>query len=255
MNNAYIKLSKIPFSLAPLTLVSGHYGVGKTNFSLNLAYDIRSAGKEVTLIDLDVINPYFRSSDYAISLKEAGISIITPVFAGSNLDVPSLSAAIEPAFQRANENHLLIVDVGGDDVGATSLGRYCQTIKKLSFKMLYVVNAYRNLSQSPEQALQMLKEIEAKAHLRADGIINNSHLKEETNLETIQKSTHFAAECARLSGLEVLATTLPQEVFERYVVPSGDKSCAEPKSSAVLSRLGLQKPYIVQVYVRSPWEQ
>ena len=87
----------------PVVVVTGHYGVGKTNFSLNLALDAAAAGREVTLIDLDVVNPYFRSSEYREMMEAAGIRLIAPVFAerGSNLDVPSLTGAIVPAIQMA----------------------------------------------------------------------------------------------------------------------------------------------------------
>ncbi|MGI6105631.1 MAG: ParA family protein [Raoultibacter sp.] len=254
MNTQQSNYAKIPFSLAPITLVIGHYGVGKTNFSLNLAFDARKEGKEVTLIDLDVVNPYFRSSDYVEQLNAAGIRTIEPNFARSTLDVPSLSGAIGPALSSADENHLVILDIGGDDVGSTALGRYSETINNLPHLSLYLVNAYRNLTQTPEEAAEMLVEIEEKSHIKADGIINNSHLKQETTLETIKKSQDFAKGCAEKTGLPLLATSVPESIFDGSCQSAQEKSCYEPKSSVVLSRADLQKPYIVQVYVRTPWE-
>ncbi len=116
-----------PFPLAPITVIVGHYGVGKTNFSISLALDAVAQGWEVTLVDLDVVNPYFRSSDYRELLEEAGVRVVSPVFAGTTLDSPSLSGAVYTAIEDAirqgtGERKRVIVDAGGDDVGATALG-------------------------------------------------------------------------------------------------------------------------------------
>ena len=75
--------------LNKLTIIYGHYGCGKTNLSINLALDLARQGKRVTLVDLDIVNPYFRSSDYTPMLREKGIKVVAPQFAGTNLDLPS----------------------------------------------------------------------------------------------------------------------------------------------------------------------
>ncbi|MDR0514153.1 MAG: hypothetical protein LBG81_03205, partial [Coriobacteriaceae bacterium] len=158
----------MPFPLAPLTIVVGHYGVGKTNFSLNIALDAAQAGStseeegqggrarearaesqggrareaRAKLIDLDVVNPYFRSSDHRGLLERQGIQLISPCFAGSALDVPSLSAAIMPAIEAADAHCPVIIDAGGDDQGAVALGRFANQIARRPYAMLSVVNAY-----------------------------------------------------------------------------------------------------------------
>ena len=66
--------------LRPVTLVSGHYGVGKTTFALNMAVDVANEGAAVTLVDLDVVNPYFRSSEYRDLAEGHGVKLIAPVF-------------------------------------------------------------------------------------------------------------------------------------------------------------------------------
>ncbi len=241
---------------APLTIICGHYGVGKTNFSLNLALDLCSAGKEVTLIDLDLVNPYFRSSDFMEDGNFKGIRMIAPVFAGSTLDAPSLSGAIEPAIESASENHYVIIDVGGDEVGATSLGRFSAAINKMDYRMLYVVNAYRNLTQDADEAYAVLREIEEKTGLKASGIINNSHLKQETVLDLIRDSMSFSESVSKKSGLDVLATTVPASFVhddgEGYL-PSGEDALSRI-TSVLSSTLATQALYFVQVYVKTPWE-
>ena len=128
--------------LAGVLIVCGHYGVGKTALSLSLAKDAARAGKRVSLIDLDVVNPYFRSSDQAQSLRAAGISVITPVYAGPdcNIDMPALTGAVAPAIERASSDagELCVIDVGGDDAGAAALGRFSHTIASAPYEMWYV---------------------------------------------------------------------------------------------------------------------
>ena len=153
-------------SLAPVTVIVGHYGVGKTNLALNLAIDAAQAGYEVVLADLDVVNPYFRSSEYRGALEAAGARLVAPVFseAGTSLDVPSLTggvaAAIAEAYARAAEPSArpfrLIIDVGGDDAGATALGRFSAAIAAGPHALWYVVNPYRSLTPGAAEALAVL---------------------------------------------------------------------------------------------------
>ncbi|MBP3866413.1 MAG: P-loop NTPase, partial [Eggerthellaceae bacterium] len=141
--------SNIPESLRkalrPVTLVVGHYGVGKTNFSVNLAIDLVNEGKSVTLVDLDIVNPYFRASEQRRVLEEHGVDLVAPVFAeaGSSLDVPSLTGRIAPSIEMAGGDRYVIVDVGGDDAGSVAVGRYARFVKHHDYAMLCVLNKYR----------------------------------------------------------------------------------------------------------------
>lgn len=203
----------------PVCLVTGHYGVGKTNAALNLALDATRAGYKVTLIDLDVVNPYFRSSEYAEEMEAAGIRVVTPVFArsGSNLDVPSLSPMVSPAILAAQANFAeggkerVIIDAGGDDAGATVVGRYSIDIEKAPYELLYVVNRYRNLTQDTDEAIEILHEIESASRLKATAVLNNSHMQTETTLELVENAVGFGREVAQKAGLPLAAVTLPRE--------------------------------------------
>jgi len=243
------------FPLPPITVVVGHYGVGKTNLSLNLALDSAKDGAQVALIDLDVVNPYFRSSDYNALLEEAGIEVVAPVFARSALDVPSLSGRIEPVIEAADEGHKVILDVGGDEVGATTLGRFAEKIRAKPYMMVYVVNAYRNLTQDLSYAQGLLHDIEAKSGLRATGIVNNSHLKEETDEATIAHSLAFADHVSAATGLPIVATTVPASLQAVITSEDGRPEAFDPESSTLFPNGGPQGPYLVQVYVHTPWEQ
>lgn len=197
--------------LKDFIVVTGHYGCGKTNFSINLALDYIAAGRKVTLVDMDLVNPYFRTSDYREFLESRGVEVIAPVFGHTNLDIPSLPASMYGIF---DSKDVVIVDVGGDDVGSTVLGRFRPKFEGLDYDMLYVVNRFRNLTATAEDAKEILDEIEAVSRLKATGIINNSHLMGETDEEVLRKGSEFAQEVGRLCGLKVLANTVRRDLCE-----------------------------------------
>lgn len=232
---------------APILVVTGHYGVGKTNLSLNVALDAAARGCTVTVVDLDVVNPFFRSSDYRALLAEHGVRLIAPVFAGTNLDGPSLSGTILPAVEQAQreEGSLLIIDAGGDDVGATALGRFAHTVAAGPYEMLYVVNRSRNLTQEPAEAVEVLREIEAKCHLRATGIVNNTHLQDDTDGDVIAQGIPFAEAVAQACELPLVYTTVPA---------SGLAQVTDREIARVALNEGARALYPVQIYVRTPWQ-
>lgn len=214
-----------------LNVICGHYGTGKTNLCLNLALDCAKNGKKVTLIDIDVANVYFRSADYAKMLSGNGIKVLGPVFADSNVDIPALHAGISSAIE---EDEFVIIDVGGDDVGATTLGRYSKDIVRRGYDMFCVINRYRSLTTSPEDAVNILHEIENASHLKVTGLINNSHLKNLTTPETILDSIQFAETTSEIAGIPLLMTTAPRRI-----------------SHLLNNKI---KVHPIDVYVGAPWE-
>lgn len=190
-----------------ITVICGHYGCGKTNLALNLALEAAGRGQRVTLVDLDIVNPYFRSSEYGKLLEEKGIRLIAPVFAGTTLDTPTLPPDIYSVFEP--DSGRVFLDAGGDDAGATALGGFHSQLEEAGCEMLYVVNRYRVLSQKPEEAAALLGEIEAASRLKASGLVNNSHLGVETSLEDLLEALPFARKTAELTGLPLLYSTAP----------------------------------------------
>ena len=190
-----------------ITVICGHYGCGKTNLTLNLALQAAESGKKVTVVDMDIVNPYFRSSEYRELLEQRGIRLIAPVFAGTTLDTPTLPPDIASIFEE--DRGTVLIDAGGDDAGVTALGGLHDRLEAAGYDMLYVVNRYRVLSQTPEEAAALLREIESASRLRACGIVNNSHLGVETTSETLLEAIPFARKTAELTGLPLLCSTAP----------------------------------------------
>ena len=194
-----------------LTLFAGHYGSGKTNIAVNYALRLANEGKKVCIADLDIVNPYFRTADSAKQLKEAGVDLILPQFANSNVDLPALPAQ---AYRLVEDRSSFgVMDIGGDDRGAYALGRYVPFIRKENdYRMIFVANCYRPLTQTPEDALEVMREIEAACGLPFTDIVNNSHLGPLTDAQTVLSSVEYTEELSKLSGLPIYLTTVRSDL-------------------------------------------
>ena len=205
-----------------ITVVCGHYGCGKTNLTLNLALEAAAAGERVTVADLDIVNPYFRYSEYGGLLEEQGVRLIAPVFAGTTLDTPTLPPELYSIFEP--QAGRVFIDAGGDDAGVTALGGLHSQLEETGYQMLYVINRYRVLSQTPEEAAALLQEIEAASRLKATALVNNSHLGVETRLDTLLGGLDFARKTAQLTGLPLLYSTAPDFALrDGETLPEGFK--------------------------------
>ena len=202
-----------------LTLFAGHYGSGKTNIAVNYAIALAREGKRVCIADLDIVNPYFRTVDSAKELEAAGVKLISPQFANSNVDLPALPAE---AYRLVQDRSIHgIMDIGGDDRGAYALGRYVPAIKEENdYRMVFVANCCRPLTPTAADALEIMREIEAACGLAFTDIVNNSNLGPETTAETVMGSMAFAEELSRLSGLPVWLTTAEREVAQQLTIPN-----------------------------------
>lgn len=189
-----------------LTLFAGHYGSGKTNIAVNYALLLAGEGKHVCIADLDIVNPYFRTKDSAAVLEKAGVKLISPQFANSNVDLPALPAE---AYRLVTDKSIYgIMDIGGDDRGAYALGRYVPAIKEEgNYRMVFVANACRPLTRTPEEAMEVMREIEAACGLSFTDLINNTNLGTETTPETVLEARDYMARLSELSGLPIFATT------------------------------------------------
>ena len=197
-----------------LTLFAGHYGSGKTNIAVNYAIHLAGEGKQVCIADLDIVNPYFRTKDSAGVLEAAGVHLISPYFANTNVDLPALPAE---AYRLVTDKNIHgIMDIGGDDRGAYALGRYVPAIQEEgNYRMVFVANCCRPLTRTPEDALEVMREIEAACGLQFTDIVNNTNLASETTPETIYASRDYMEKLSELSGLPIWLTTAERKVAEK----------------------------------------
>ena len=196
-----------------LTLFAGHYGSGKTNIAVNYALQLAREGKKVCIADLDIVNPYFRTADSAKELEAAGIDLISPKFANSNVDLPALPAEAYRLVE--DQSSYGVMDIGGDDRGAYALGRYVPFMQKENnYRMIFVANCYRALTRNAQDALEVMREIEAACGLQFTDIVNNSHLGNFTDAQTLLDSQVFIKELSELSGLPVYMTTVRADLAD-----------------------------------------
>ena len=194
-----------------LTLFAGHYGSGKTNIAVNYALQLAKEGKPVVIGDLDIVNPYFRTADSKEQLERSGVQVIVPQYANSNVDLPALPAECYRLVE--DTSAYAVADIGGDDRGAYALGRFIPFIKKENnYRMVFVANCYRPLTRTPEDALEVMREIEAACGLAFTDIVNNSNLAAETDGQTVLDSVNYIQRLSELSRLPVFCTTAKDDV-------------------------------------------
>ncbi len=218
--------------LSSRVVLCGHYGSGKTNLGVNLALLAAGAGERVTVIDMDVVNPYFRSADFRELFQKEGIRLLAPIYANTNLDLPVLPPSVGTAI-RGGEGRV-ILDLGGDDDGAVALGGFSADLEATGYTMVYVVNSRRTLDPDPGEEAELLARVQAASRLKVTWLVNNTNLGPETTPEVIRDSAPYLEEVSRLTGVSVLGTAAE----ERFLPFLGE---------------GPRLP--VQIYVKPPWSR
>ena len=214
-----------------LTLVTGHYGTGKTEFSVNLALALAEAGERTALADLDIVNPYFRSRERRELLEAAGVRLIATSQALADADVPALPAELHALLEDRTVRGVL--DIGGDPSGARVLARYRPRIVKEDYRLLYVVNAARPEVRTAERSAEVLRAIETVTGLACTGLVNNTHLCGETTAEDVREGAALAEEVSRLTGIPVAC------------------HAAESRFREALKDLD---PFPMEIRMKQPWE-
>ncbi len=196
----------------------GHYGSGKTEVSVNYAVKLQEEGKNVALVDLDVVNLYFRSRERKQALEDLGIKVIGSSIDASAVDIPAVAA--ETIMPLQNENYEGVIDVGGDPVGARALGRFKDFFQEEDYDMFFVLNANRPETQTVDKALEYIRKIEDTSRAKITGIINNTHMLKSTTVEDVMKGQKLAEELAEkadipvkyIIALEEIAEDIPEDV-------------------------------------------
>ena len=212
-------------------ILTGNYGSGKTELALNLALYYANAGLRTTLVDLDIVNPYFRSGEKSREMENAGVRMLMPTFALTTVDIPALPAEIQSVFELPSDK--VIFDVGGDDTGAAALGRYHYAFeqRKNETVMALVVNCMRPLTQNAEDIADLAVRIRDRSRMPIDMLINNTNLGGSTSPDMIEKGEKITEEtagnlsvpCVVSAGMpEIISSAIckyPKMSIRRYMVP------------------------------------
>jgi hypothetical protein len=192
-----------PWSGARIKALVGHYGSGKTEIALKLALMAAGAGRRVSVVDLDIVNPFFRSAEQAEALKAQGVGLIAPPYALTGVDLPVLPAEVQSVFD--DDSLYAVLDVGGEEAGAAALGRYGPHLARARCDLYYVVNVFRPFSQTADEIIAQMARISARARLAVYGLINNANMGDLTQPEDIERGRSVLAEVTKRTGLPVVA--------------------------------------------------
>lgn len=189
-----------------LSIVIGAYGSGKSEIAVNMSLAQRKAWPEKSLLiaDLDIINPFYRSSDCAPALEKAGIRVISPMYAGSNVDAPVIPPDVYSIFD--DETYTGVFDIGGEDMGATILGSMRHRIENTDTQILMAVNTLRPFTSDAKQIAEMTAILSQAAGFKIDGYLHNTNLLGETTSEIITEGEKIMKEASGVTGIPVVAT-------------------------------------------------
>jgi hypothetical protein len=195
-------------ALTGIIIIVGNYGSGKTEISINLAANRKQAGIDVRIADLDLVNPYFRTREAKDALSSLGIEVVLPEDKYLQADLPILSPMVAGMIRAPSE--LTLLDVGGNDVGATVLASLEDVFQDQPARMLQVVNPLRPYTDTIEGCLKIRDEIESAAKKTISGIIGNANLIDETSCDEIYSGYDFVLALSDESGLPLEFITVPR---------------------------------------------
>jgi len=206
----------------PVMVLVGHYGSGKTEIAVNLAFGFANRGAMVTLVDLDVVKPYFRCRVAKEDLEARGIRVVAPEGDRFYADLPIvLPEARGVARDGRGSRARCIVDVGGHDLGARVLGSLSDAIDRKATDLLFVVNVKRPFAEDLPSLRQMLLDVQAAARLRVTGLVANAHLMDETTAQTVFEGIRAARELESATGIPLCFCAMQCRLAEALGGPDG----------------------------------
>ncbi len=223
--------------MAPeLIVVIGAYGSGKSEYAINLAEQYKNRYEnKISLVDLDIVNPYFRSRDVRNYFNERGINVISPEGEYAYADLPMISPKISGAIQQKDQN--VILDVGGDPAGCRALARFTDLIIARGYQMQFVVNTLRPFTTNAKDIKEMKHNLEKASKLKISEIISNTNLLDETEEDQI------------IVGIDILNKVAEEEniKFDKYLV-------LDKLQENISESIKNKKRMILKYYLSKPWE-
>lgn len=204
-------LPVLKIDLDGIVIIVGNYGSGKTEVAVNLAAWQKRAGMDVRIADLDLVNPYFRTREARKPLRAMGIDTVLPPEPYLSADLPILSPLISGMIRKPSQ--LTLLDVGGDDVGATVLAALADAFTRQSYRMLQVINPFRPFTETVEGCRQMRRAIEKRSKMSVSGLIGNANLIDETRIEHIHEGYAFVRTVAEETALPVAFITADEKLM------------------------------------------
>lgn len=193
----------------------GNYGSGKTELSINMAKKLKKESKEVLLVDMDIVNPYFRSSKHSKMLKEEDIELVCPTFANTAVDLPTLPPDVYKVF--STDKHV-IIDCGGDPAGATAMGFLASRFSEIEeeLEVFFVINTARPLQSDFNTALEMIRSIEHASKLKITKLILNSNVARDTTYHYLEQGLDVAEKISKHKKLDIAFISGTKDVLNEF---------------------------------------
>jgi hypothetical protein len=212
----------------PVLVFVGHFGCGKSEIAINLALAFAHLGERSSLVDLDVIKPYFRSRQAREELEASGIELVVPDGDRFWADLPIIVPRVRGIMSAPGGR--VIVDVGGHDLGARALGSIADAVDVSRTELLFVVNTRRPFAEDQDGLRRVLADIEATGRLKVTGLVANTHLMEETTPEVVLAGLAAARELSAGIGVPLCFAA----VLERLLRGNAGRSLADEMDCPVL---------------------
>lgn len=193
-----------------ISIFTGHFGSGKTEVAVNYALELKKRVAHAAIIDFDIVNPFFRTADVKDQLEGAGLWVVTPLYANTNVDVPALPPETNALFEK-KEYHA-VFDVGGDDLGARAVSRYRDEILQDSYEMLFVINTRRPMTDTPEKIEEMIWSIEQSSRMKVTHLVNNTNLLSATTVADVLEGGRMIEEVSRKLDIPVAFTSIRESM-------------------------------------------
>ncbi|HOH58475.1 MAG TPA: ATP-binding protein [Bacilli bacterium] len=201
---------------APLIIIVGYFGSGKSEFAVNLALKLAKE-QSVCLADLDIINTYFRSRETREILMQQQIEVLSDTYNSTKgLDMPYLSPAIKGRIVKRDK--LVILDCGGDTNGIKVLKQYYDDIVDKPYEMWMVINVFRPETRNAEQILKMMQALKNESGLEVTGFINNSNYLKSTTIEDMKTSNQIMEEVVALTKIKVVYTSGVESLMQQLPI-------------------------------------
>lgn len=196
-----------------IRIITGHYGSGKTEFAVNYTFKLANEGYKAAIVDLDIVNPYFRSRQLEPVFEEMGIRVISSSVRGLSGDLPALSPEIHTVLE--DKSFETVIDVGGDKAGATALGRYHDKLDEDEYDMFFVLNANRPFTADKDSAIRYLRSIEQGSRQKVTALVNNTHLCGDTRIEDIIRGQELCLQVSEELGLPLKYTVVHKKLINQ----------------------------------------
>lgn len=220
--------------MSRIRIFTGHFGSGKTEISINYALNLAKQGKKVSLVDLDIVNPYFCVRDLRDELEAQGVRVISANPHFSNAELMVVPAEVLSAFN--DKSSEVVFDVGGDDMGAIALGQYNRYFREEGYDMYFVVNNMRPFTSDEQGTEEYIRAVEASSRLKVSYLVSNTNLSYETEVEHIIKGDEGVTELSKKLNIPYKFTVCRKDLVDN-----------------IKGRVHGEEVFGIDIYMKPPW--